>query len=65
MQVAALSEHLMSWLEDEQPGQAASVAEMEHQFGLAPGQPVLAIVLKQLQEDYQVYLSKEGTYIVM
>ena len=65
MQVAALSEHLMSWLENEQPDQAASVAEMERQFGLAPGQQALAIVLKQLQGDYQIYLSKEGRYTVM
>ena len=65
MQVAALAEHLLSWLENEQPEQAASVAEMEHQFGLAMGQPVLAIVLKQLQADYQIYLSKEGRYTVM
>ena len=55
----------MSWLENEQPDQAASVAEMERQFGLAPGQQALAIVLKQLQGDYQIYLSKEGRYTVM
>ena len=64
MQVAALSEKLIAWLEDEQPGQQASTVDMQHHFGASVTQPELAAALILLQENDQIYL-KAGLYIVM
>ncbi len=62
--MAALSEQLLCWLEEMQPNQQASLAEMECHFNPPVTSSELAAALTMLQKDDSIYL-KSGVYHVM
>ena len=64
LQVAALSEKLFAWMEDELPSQQASMLDLEQYCGASATSSELAAALTLLQEDDQIYL-KTGLYHVM